>query len=444
MRSNLTLFILLFFVVNIIAAQEKFSRERLIADVDTLYAAIEEIHPGMFAVYPRDKFEKDITEVKSNLKDSMTVIDFFQLVTPLVVRLGDGHTRISFPTQVLKDRDALVFPFSVKINKKDYSVTVDTDFSENKTNLISGTQLLSINDKNVKDLVNDFLRFESGEKLNFRLGGVQYSFAYYLNMIYGDKDFAIEYIDNTNIVRKETIKPIPYSVRFAKPANNNNQANVHYTLAMDSLINTAIIDFKSFSDFSRFEKFLDSAFTQIKKENIGNLIIDLRRNGGGNSALGDELFQYISPVPFMQYGNVTVKTSDRLKRKMSGYDGANGLATYKNDSLIPLRKNDLRYKGKTYLLTSDYTFSSATDFAWAFQYFKMGTIVGEETGGLIVCFGDVIGQKLPNTGLVFGVSWKKFYGYGATDEHTHGVKPDYEVPAEQAMDFVKALINKSE
>ena len=103
----------------------------------------------------------------------------------------------------------------------------------------------------------------------------------------------------------------------------------------------------------------------------------------------------------------------------------------------------MRYKGNIYLLTSTYTFSSASDFAWCFKYFNMGRLVGEETGGYIVCFGDIIYTSLPVSKLQLTISHKEFYGYGATESESHGVIPDYKVNAEDALDYtIEKLINK--
>jgi C-terminal processing protease CtpA/Prc len=212
--------------------------------------------------------------------------------------------------------------------------------------------------------------------------------------------------------------------------------------------NIGIIEFDVFGDFEKFEVFLDSTLQVIQKENIGNLIIDLRRNGGGNSRLGDELFQYISPTSFAQFGKTIVRYSDIVKqfykaasnREITNPDG---IEIYnENAEVIQLRENNLRYNGNVYLLISHSTFSSAASFSWAFKYFKMGTVIGEESGGMAVCFGDVISLRLPNSGLFYGISHKKFYQYGATDDNIHGTLPDHSVEREKALDFAIDLITR--
>ncbi|MFQ6614655.1 MAG: hypothetical protein ACE5D1_07415 [Fidelibacterota bacterium] len=55
--------------------------------------------------------------------------------------------------------------------------------------------------------------------------------------------------------------------------------------------------------------------------------------------------------------------------------------------------------------------------------YRLGTLVGEETGGLTIAYGDVIPFTLENTQLVDGVSYKYFvHPCGKRD--LHGVVPD--------------------
>lgn len=59
-----------------------------------------------------------------------------------------------------------------------------------------------------------------------------------------------------------------------------------------------------------------------------------------------------------------------------------------------------------------------------------------------VTFGDVWSYTLPHSCLHCGVSWKRFYHYGADERDIHGTLPDVEVPADRALDQVKQLVCK--
>lgn len=102
---------------------------------------------------------------------------------------------------------------------------------------------------------------------------------------------------------------------------------------------------------------------------------------------------------------------------------------------MPPRPNPLRFPGTVYVLTSATTFSSATNFCAAIKDVQLGTLIGEETGGVPSSFGDVYQFVLLHTGILGGVSYKYFVRpNGASDGH--GVLPDREVPT-TAADIVQ-------
>lgn len=77
-----------------------------------------------------------------------------------------------------------------------------------------------------------------------------------------------------------------------------------------------------------------------------------------------------------------------------------------------------------YLLTNSATYSAASTFTGVFKELKIGTIVGEETGGAISYFGDFWFLSTPNSKIQFHVSPKRFIQYGG-EEYDKGVIPDY-------------------
>jgi len=427
---------------NISSGQKFFHRQELLNDADSLYSIINSIHPNMYANINKPEFEYELNMIKRHIKDSMNIIDFYNLIAPLVVRIGDGHTSMFFPRNELNYPHIKLFPFAVDIMKDDSSAVVINDYSESGNTIPVGAKIIEINGKKISSITEKMFQYTSGERPFFKAAVLAYTFTPLLYSIYRDSVFVVRYIYQNSDYTK-FVRGVSYSQRY-KPVSQTTTAYKNYSLSIDDEKKIAYIDFVSFVDLKKFRKFLDSAYTVIKEKDIIDIIIDVRQNGGGNSALGDEFFQYISRVPFKQFGKTVVKTSPR---QISSYKENHikcskkvGIKTYEDDNLIPLRKNKLRHTGNYYLLTSNFTFSSAADFSWAFKYFKMGTVVGEETGGLAVCFGDVISQYLPNTKMYFGVSYKLFYNYGATDNDIHGTIPDYIVPADNAKDCAIDLI----
>jgi len=445
LKSMMVGILLFFFIASAFGQATSLSREQMIQDIDALFSTIEKVHPDMYAVYPKELLDRDIERVKSQFEPSGDNFYFFRLVAPLVVKLGDGHTNFFPPFRGPEDlANILLFPFSVKITYPDKGI-----FVRDENDIIPvGAQITSINGRKSESIVQEMMNYSSGEKDFFRIDKLQQLFSPLMCVLYGDSIFDIEYLYNQ---KKHSVqaKAISFNeVSEIASRQNSLVPTEQYIFRTLSDKNTGIIKFDVFGDFDKFKVFLDSTFQVIHKENIRNLIIDHRNNGGGNSRLGDELFQYISPTPFAQFGKVIVKYSDIVKQfYKTAYNrevtSPNEIAIYnENADVIQLRENSLRYKGNVYLLISHSTFSSAASFSWAFKYFKMGTVIGEESGGMAVCFGDVITQSLPNSGLFYGISHKKFYQYGATDDNIHGTLPDHRVAREKALDFAIDLITR--
>lgn len=439
MRTHLL--ILLLFVSLVTACttgikDKTITRKQAIEDIDFMVNYIRGTHPDMFANCPEEVFMQKVEEVKASLPKKVRSFDLFRYIGELPPMLGDGHTYM-FPAEKLLDPNKdLIFPYTVEINAGDSSFLI----------VENGKKVASINDIPAKEICGTLAKYASGETTNYRLGSViQKRFPIYMRLIYPADRYTIVYEgDDTDDV--EVADAVPFKTVAKKLHNEKEKSDYSYSIWSD--VSACILDFRQFADKEKFTSFLTGMFTEMKSKKVENLIIDLRNNGGGNSTLGDELFQYISPVPFSQFGDVTVRFSENVKKAYPSEVWTDTIVYHKAGSsdLIPLRDNPLRYagKGNIYVLTSINTFSSATDFSWAFQYFNMGKIIGEETGGHIVCFGDVIGEPLPHSSLRIGSSFKKFYGYGATDDHTHGVFPDYQVPAKEALDFtINKLIKKT-
>ncbi len=449
MKRLLIYLSLVLFTTNVFGQTKIFSKEEMIQDIDILFSTIEKVHPDMYAVYQKYKLEKDIERLKEELKDEADIFYFFEKVNPLVVKLGDGHTGGFFPRAHLGlDPNIKLFPFTVKVTYPDKAIVVQNDFTQSQTAIPTGGQITKINNRPAKDIVQEMMNLVSGEKDFFKTERLEVLFTPLIYALYRDSVFDIEYeFDQKR--QSVQVKGIPHEERYKRRSAEKEESPELYSLSILQDQNIGIIDLKLFvSDPDEFKLFLDSAFQVLQDKNIGNLIIDVRENGGGNSRLGDEVFQYISPVPFAQFGKTIMKYSDIQKayyrdnynREVTNPNGIEILN--ENPELTELRENNLRYNGDVYLLISHYTFSSAASFSWAFKYFNMGTVIGQESGGIAVCFGDNITQKLPGTGLYYSISHKKFYQYGATDENTHGTIPDYIVPQEKALDFTIDMITK--
>ena len=420
-----------------------YSRAALAADLDSMYAVVRQVHPDMSAGVPRRMFERELDRTKASLPDSMHLAAFIIRVAPLLPLLNDGHTCFpAFHSIWICE----LCPLAVYVDPETMDATVVRDLSDT-AQIPERAELLAINGHPIHELVADMLRYISGERRAFRISQLNQglTFSHCLQKLHGWDCFDIRYRVGTDTV-EVSLAAVPNGPALAARLPQTNRDPIRdFSLQVNDATRTALLEFNActFGEDNYLNRFLDSAFTELKERGVTDLIIDIRRNGGGGTGPVDELFQYISPVPFRQFDKGIIKISDPLKAAYPALSAQrNGRHHARIRRLIPLRDNPLRFTGRMYLLTSSYTFSSAKDLAWAFRYFGMGTVIGEETGGTVVSFGNAYQFRMPNTRCVYSVSGKRFYGYGARNNGTRGVIPDIGVPAAQALDTALGLITQ--
>ena len=91
-----------------------------------------------------------------------------------------------------------------------------------------------------------------------------------------------------------------------RPGASERRADGAAVLTLDTLA----------GDLDEFERFLEETSGELEREPPTALVIDLLRNGGGDSRLGDELLQHLCDHPWRQAARKEWKVSAPLKRHL--------------------------------------------------------------------------------------------------------------------------------
>jgi C-terminal processing protease CtpA/Prc len=199
---------------------------------------------------------------------------------------------------------------------------------------------------------------------------------------------------------------------------------------------------------------LINVFKEIQKNEIENLIIDVRANPGGNGNLVGTLVNYLTDEPYVATSGSQVKTSEATKlcytthpvlvnaieqaRKAEG-DKADFLklvdcfleaepgtiTTFPKEITTP-EENQYRFNGQLYVLTSKQTFSSGTLFSAVIKDNSIGYIVGEETSDDPTGYACIMLFELPNTKINIQNSTQYSLRPAGFDDQ-RGVIPDFKV-----------------
>ena len=106
--------------------------------------------------------------------------------------------------------------------------------------------------------------------------------------------------------------------------------------------------------------------------------------------------------------------------------------------ISPRQPRDMEYKfdGSIYAIIGPGTFSTASGFAHVLKDYHIGTLVGEETGGLRLCFGNCPTFHMPHSNLPFNVSTARYYApIPKPDDAIHGSLPDIPITDDQLVRF---------
>lgn len=424
-----------------IAGSGNLTREQAVFDIDALIYTLSQVHPDIFSVCKQEDLFRAVNNTKASLPDSVSPTQLYRAVAPIVAMIGDGHTNLNFPTKQFLTAERKRFPVYVDV-LPDRSIICKSSLD---SVIGKGARILSVNNISADSLINAMLPFVSGERPHFKLSRINTRFTALFEMLFAADSYEVKFQPRgTEKILSHTFPATLWAEILKRcPTTKQKQKVENYSYKIDPQNNVAIMDFREFSDIEKMENFADSMFTDLRNRNIPNLIIDIRNNGGGQSGVGDVLLSYISPVPFAQMDKALIRVTPLTAKLMDNPDISPMFVFYEMDStqyILPKTPEEGHYSGNVYLLISNKTFSSAGSFSWAFKECGMGTVIGEETGGMNVCYGDVLMYRLPVSNLSTSISFKRFWQLRADENDIHGTLPDINVPSADALDTAMELV----
>jgi hypothetical protein len=159
--------------------------------------------------------------------------------------------------------------------------------------------------------------------------------------------------------------------------------------------------------------------------NTDALIVDLRRNGGGDPAMVAFLTSYIFGAEPVHLNDLYFRPDDSTRQWWT---------------LPHVPGKRFGDKKEVYVLTSKRTFSAAEEFTYNLKNLKRATIIGETTGGGAHPGG---GRRLNAHFQMFVPTGRAINPISKTNWEGAGVEPDVKVPAEQALKVAHvAALNK--
>jgi C-terminal processing protease CtpA/Prc len=177
-----------------------------------------------------------------------------------------------------------------------------------------------------------------------------------------------------------------------------------------------LLDIRSFNDKAVLEKFTEQ-FDEISQ--AAGLIIDLRRNGGGNSTVGWGILAQLvdHPFPTSQWKTRLYRPAYRAWSRPEAWSWHEG-ESYEHD-----HHGQHLYSGPVAVLSGPRTYSAAEDFLASFRQADRGPIIGQPSGGST---GQPLSFRLPGGGSARVCTKRDWFADG-TEFVGVGIMPDIEV-----------------
>ena len=435
--------------------QPKFSKKQLRQDLKYLYQTLQKTHYNLYATTSKKAYDKAYRVLRHSLKDSLTLLETYQVFQPFVALAKMGHCTTDHPFQraygpFLKGRGK-VFPLNITIDKG--KALVKTNYSDNDK-IILGSELLAINGVPIQTTLDKIYTYLAGESQYLQntlldmyafprvLWAIQKSAPQYILTLktpagalqeltvsaIAGQQFEAEYSKKESLFEQEReFKFLEKDIAYLRPGmfiNTESDGNTSKTET-----------FKK----GKFLKFIEQAFTQIKQQKADKLIIDLRNNPGGSNTFSDEMLAYFAHKKFRFCSDFKVRTSEITKqywRQVKSkakllVDLKEQILSHKNGERFSFnmpyhqpRTDDLAFKGKVYVLINRYSYSQATITGAMVKDYGFGTLIGETTADVATNYGSIHQFDLPHTKIA--ISYPKALVVRPNgNQEFKGVEPDH-------------------
>ncbi len=276
--------------------------------------------------------------------------------------------------------------------------------------------MLSINGLPIQEVLTIIYPQVSAERPYFKNTKIElFSFPRYYWQVFGTQDEFKVAVRSEDTTETYYLRAIPglegYEMKRTETVNSEPKRELKF------FGQAAYLNPGSFGgDEPEYQKFIDSAFVALKKDEAQTLIVDLRNNLGGDDSYSDYMISYFADKPFTWTSRFTLKTSSFLKdhvrqnndttsvywqEVLNHKDGE--IYQYDFDPYRPQPERK-RFTGEVYVLVNRQSHSQAAVTAAQIQDNGFGIIVGEETGDYPSLYASVFRYPLPNTGISVQVS----------------------------------------
>lgn len=441
--KNITLTFFFIFLYSCSFAQEGFNKKlsthELKTDFELFKNTLKSIHPNLDLYTSKSSLDSMFMDIENQLQDSLSPVEFYRILTPVVHAFRNAHTIIKPPQSFLDYVNSTAKRLPMSFHYRNDSLMVKANYSSNKK-LHVGDVITHINGISTQILIDSLEQFTFVDGYNKDYSDYISSkflskrYAYFLGL---PAQFKLDFIDSEGITQQEIIEANSVDDFYPKTESKSTENKYTFTI-VDDIAYLKINDF-IIGNVRKFGKDLDKYFKQTERENIDQLVVDLRDNQGGNPEATNKLLAYfikekIYPVKekFSLVNNLPndpnlLKNDPYKYFNKSKKRAQNGLYYFDSESKVTVKPNRRNYQGKVIFLINENCASATTSFLGQIRTHRPDALfVGTKTLGnpVIVVADFVVSLKLPNSEIIVKIPLVSSEKNVNFDNPKGGVEPD--------------------
>jgi hypothetical protein len=386
------------------------------ADVDILEQAYTQLHPGLYRYNTPAQMTGHFRDLRRALDHDQPLADAYLAFSRFAATIKCGHSYANFYNQPKAIQRALFeqpnrVPFQFRW--LDGRMIVTRNFSSDAS-LVPGTEVMAIDGIPVATILAKLKTIARADGSNdakrVAYLEVQGNDAYEAFDIFLPLFFP--QVGETLSLRVRSIKGQPrtlalpaltYAQRLAARVTPDGKADSPAWTVRYREDGIAVLDMPTWGLYDsqwNWRGFLDDLFVQLAARKTPALVIDLRRNEGGQS-IGNDLIAHLIDAPLVlpQYRRLVRyrKVPDALAPYLDTWDPSfkdwGDQVQPRDDGFYVLHRYDdgpggdiiapkaPRYAGQVFVLVGAINSSATFEFAWQVQQNHLATLVGQPTGG---------------------------------------------------------------
>ena len=392
-----------------------FGQQKLQEDFIQFRDILETTHPALYDYTEKEVLDSIFDSNYARIDSALEFRAFLMLMTEVISKVGCGHSSMWVPGAYWRVAPKNLFPLILYISGDQTYVTGSYG---NTQEIPVGSEMLMINGDPVPSVIAKLAALISADGFNksYRLAKVGQNFSVKYAHAYGFPDaFRIEYRAPGNAQTTQAV------LQPVSKETVDSRKQDHSELSFEEIGGTgsAVLTVNTFGYYGQvdmFRSFLDSVFRVVDQHAIGNLILDLRGNNGGDPFCASYLWAYLEPRPLPYFEDHYGK-----------YD------TLANPIPQPVH----HFQGKLFTLIDGNGLSTTGHFCGLLKYHRVGKFIGTELGSTYTCTGNATYPPLDHTGIMVGTARVMRYTAAVKNmDPGRGIIPDHPVDLSQE-DIIK-------